>query len=254
MKISSYNVNGIRAAERKGFSQWMERTEPDIVCLQELKALPNQVPDEIRSLPYYQYYHSAEKKGYSGVGLLSKKEPNHVSYGLGIDWIDTEGRYLLAEFETHFVASVYFPSGTSGQERQAMKYLFLDAFFPVAQTYLSQGKPIIFCGDFNIAHTELDIHDPVSNKKTSGFLPEERVWMTKLLDFGFVDAFRFAHPEKSDQYSWWSYRARAKEKNKGWRIDYQVSSPALKDCIKQASIEQELDMSDHAPVSIIYEL
>lgn len=255
MKISTFNVNGIRAAGKKGFVDWVFASNPDIICLQELKAMEDQVPEDVQSLPYHKYWHSAKKKGYSGVAILSKRKPNEVVVGCGIDWIDTEGRVIEARFDDFTVLSTYFPSGTSGDVRQEVKYRFLDAF----TTYINQRMkastvPIILCGDVNIAHTEIDIHDPVSNKNTSGFLPEERSWMTQFLASGWADAFRKAHPDEKDLYSWWSYRARAKEKNKGWRIDYQLVSHHLDIKLISAEIEASINLSDHAPVSINYEL
>jgi len=253
IKISTLNVNGIRAAERKGFTDWLDKSKPDIICLQELKALEHQIPDSINALNYYSWYHPAEKKGYSGVGILSRLEPQRVKIGFGLDWADKEGRVLKAEFEDFHLYSIYFPSGTTGEPRQELKYEFMDYFYDHAGLYFNSDKPVIFTGDFNIAHTEIDIHNPVANKNNSGFLPEEREWVTKLLKTGYIDAFRVLHPDEKDLYSWWSYRAASKKRNKGWRLDYHMISPVLKKTIVEATIEKNWDMSDHAPVSVTYD-
>lgn len=254
VKISSFNVNGIRAAQRKGFTDWVAQTDPDIICLQELRALEHQVPKKIKKLPYHEAYHTAEKKGYSGVGILSKEKPVRVEAGIGVDWIDDEGRVLMAEYSDLIVFSIYAPSGTTGDERQDLKMEFLDHFLPFAQKYLSGDKPVVFCGDFNICHTSIDIHNPKQNKNTSGFLPEEREWVTHLLETGYEDVYRRLHEGETDLYSWWSYRAASKDRNKGWRIDYHMGSPELLDAAEDAVIEMEWDLSDHAPVTITYSL
>jgi exodeoxyribonuclease-3 len=252
--ISSLNLNGIRAAYRKGFTDWVSQTNPDIICLQELRAHEHQVPKPIQDLDYCSIYHTAEKKGYSGVGILSKQEPISVHTGIGIDWINREGRVLMAEFENLYVCSLYAPSGTTGDERQDLKMDFLDIFLPYAVSYLAKEKPVAFCGDYNICHQAIDIHNPRRNKNTSGFLLEERQWVTKLLNEGFEDVFRNLHPEEPDLYSWWSYRAASKERNKGWRIDYHITSPELQEVAIKAKIQMEWDMSDHAPVTIQYNI
>ncbi len=253
IKISSYNVNGIRAAERKGFSEWVKSEKPDIICLQEIKATEDQVPEEINDLGYHTCWLSAEKKGYSGVAILSKIEPQHIQKGMGLDWVDNEGRILKFEYADFSVFSIYAPSGTTGSVRQDLKYEFLDAFYLFAEKEAAKGKPLVFCGDFNIAHTEIDIHDPVRNKKSSGFLPEEREWLTKFIASGFGDVFRNLHPDLRDTYSWWTYRAGAKGNNKGWRIDYHLATPELAKCATDAFITKELDLSDHAPVTVVYD-
>jgi len=250
--ISSFNVNGIRAAHRKGFTDSIEQSDPDIICLQELRAEEHQVPKAIQKLPYHEIYHTAEKKGYSGVGILSKKEPIKVQHGIGVDWIDAEGRVLMAEFDEVSVFSIYAPSGTTGDERQELKMEFLDHFLPFAEKFLSQSKPVVFCGDFNICHKPIDIHNPKQNKNTSGFLPEEREWVSLLLETGFEDVYRNLHRDEPDLYSWWSYRAASKERNKGWRIDYHMASPSLNEMAREAFIEMEWDLSDHAPVTVVY--
>jgi len=254
LKISSYNVNGIRAAQRKGFTKWVEQSDPDIICLQELRALKHQIPKPIQNLNYHEAYHTAGKKGYSGVGILSKEEPIEVQEGMGVDWIDSEGRVLMAEFKDLIVFSIYAPSGSSGDERQDLKMEFLDYFLPFAQKYLAKEKPVVFCGDYNICHKAIDIHNPKRNKNTSGFLPEEREWVTRLLRTGYEDVYRRLHEGEEDVYSWWSYRAASKERNKGWRIDYHMSSPDLLVAADEAIIEKKWDLSDHAPVTISYNI
>lgn len=253
-KISSYNVNGIRAAHRKGFVDWVEESDPDIICIQELRATEKQVPIDIKDLEYQEYYHVAEKKGYSGVAIYSKEEPIQVETGIGVDWIDSEGRIIMAEYDKFRVFSVYAPSGTTGDVRQDMKMDFLDKFIQFGEKFSNDDKPSVFCGDFNICHTEIDIHNPEKQHKTSGFLPEEREWVSDFLERGYEDVFRLLHPEKTDLYSWWSYRAASKERNKGWRIDYHLATPDMAKVAKQAEIEKKWDLSDHAPVSISYDI
>jgi exodeoxyribonuclease-3 len=252
--ITSLNLNGIRSATNKGLIDWINSSNYDIICFQELKAHEEDIPSEVRSLNYYQYYHPAEKKGYSGVGILTRQEPIAVQYGIGVDWIDREGRVLLLEYGDWSIASVYAPSGTTGEQRQEMKYLFLDAFDLFVEKNKAEGKRVIYVGDFNIAHQEIDIHNPISNKKSSGFLPEERAWFSTFLNRGFTDVFRALHPNLRDVYSWWSFRAGSRGNNKGWRIDYQVASSALDDQLLEATIETDVNLSDHAPVTCVYDL
>lgn len=253
--ISSVNVNGIRSATSKGLAEWIVQKNHDIVCFQELKAMEEDIPAEIRSLhEYHQYFHPAEKKGYSGVGVLTKREPISVTYGMGLDWVDSEGRILTLDFGDWCLCSVYAPSGTTGDVRQEVKYRFLDAFSAFALGFHERGKQVIFTGDINIAHQEVDIHNPVSNKNTSGFLPEERAWFSSFLELGFVDVFRHKNPDLKDIYSWWSFRAGSRARNKGWRIDYHIASESLAPSIVEAWIETDLVVSDHAPVTCKYEL
>jgi exodeoxyribonuclease-3 len=253
-RISSYNINCVRAAHRKGLVDWVSESDPDIICFQELRADPKQIPDDIISLPYHKSYHTAEKKGYSGVAIFSKNEPLSIKEGIGVDWIDKEGRVLTAEFADFRVVSVYAPSGTTGDVRQDLKIEFLDAFYQFGSSLVGDKKPTLFCGDFNICHQEIDIHNPDKQHKTSGFLPEERAWISSFLDIGYKDVFRSIHPDVPDLYSWWSYRAASKSRNKGWRIDYHFGSPALASMSKYAVIEKKWDLSDHAPVTIDYEI
>lgn len=228
MKIFSYNVNGIRAAERKGLSEWLADTSADVLLIQETKAQPEQIDASVyEELGYRCYWHSAEKKGYSGVGILTKSEPDHVEVGCGIDYIDNEGRVLRADYGDLSIMSVYVPSGSSGDARQELKMKFLADFRAYIRNLLKERPKLIIGGDFNICHTEIDIHNPKSNKDTSGFLPEERAWVSDFLAEGLIDSFRHFYPGKVDQYSWWSYRANARANNKGWRIDYNMIGAAL---------------------------
>lgn len=250
MKILSYNVNGIRAAITKGFLDWLQAANPDIICLQEIKATPEQIPVlEITAAGYpYQYYFPAEKKGYSGVAILSKTEPKKVVFGTGIDYMDKEGRNLRANFEDFSVMSLYLPSGTNS-DRLGHKFQYMADF----QNYVNELKTtvsnLIICGDYNICHQAIDIHDPIRNAKVSGFLPEEREWLDTFMKNGFIDSFRMLNPEPHN-YSWWSYRANARNNNKGWRIDYHLVSDNMKDRIKRAYILPEARHSDHCPVAI----
>jgi len=252
--IISYNVNGIRAAIKKGFVEWLASENPDIICLQESKAHPEQVDfSEIEKLGYHHHWVSAEKKGYSGVVTISKKEPDLVVEKSGMDKYDSEGRIIRTDFGDVTILNCYFPSGTSGDIRQDFKYEFLDDFFNWAHELKKERKKLIIVGDYNIAHTANDIHNPKGNKKNSGFLPEEREWMTKWFDSGFTDAFRKVNPEKIE-YSWWSYRANARANNKGWRIDYQSVTDNLADKIKEVGHLGEAKHSDHCPVKMVIDI
>ncbi len=250
-KLISYNVNGIRAAKRKGFDEWLENSQADVVLIQETKAQPDQIEEEVFSkLGYHCFWHSAEKKGYSGVGILSKEKPKHVEIGCGLDYIDREGRIIRADFEKYSIMSVYVPSGSSGNDRQDFKMEFLKDFKTYITALLKDIPNLIIGGDFNICHTEIDIHNPKSNKDTSGFLAEEREWVSSFLEIGMNDSFRRIYPDLKDSYSWWSYRANARANNKGWRIDYQMVSQALKENIVDASILTAAKHSDHCPVQV----
>lgn len=248
MKIISYNVNGIRAAMGKNLISWLQHENPDVLCIQETKAQPEQIPlMEFQALGYHCYCHSAVKKGYSGVALFSKIEPKHVEYGMNMEIYDREGRFLRADFDQRSVVSVYHPSGTGGDERQNFKMQWLNDF----QNYVTRLREtipnLVICGDYNICHKPIDIHDPVGNAKNSGFLPEEREWIGNFIDSGFIDSFRLFHPEP-DKYSWWSYRFRSRERNKGWRIDYCMVSEPLRHNIADAGIMDYAIHSDHCPV------
>ncbi len=254
MKIISYNVNGIRAALKKGFDEWLSENDFDIVCLQETKAMKEQVDTEIfTNLGYQQAWFSAEKKGYSGVAIFSKITPDQIVEGCGIEKYDREGRIIRTDFGDWTLLNCYFPSGTSGTERQDFKMEYLADFYSWVEELKKERPNLIVVGDYNVAHTEIDIHNPKSNKNTSGFLPEEREWMTKWFESGFVDAFRWLNPEQV-QYSWWSYRAGARAKNKGWRIDYQSVSTSLKEKIKASQQLTEVKHSDHCPVLLDIDL
>ena len=249
MKIISYNVNGIRAALKKDFVGWLKAANPEVLCLQETKAVEEQVDmSEIEALGYNHYWFSAQKKGYSGVAILSKVAPKHVEFGTGIDHIDFEGRVIRADFEHCSVISLYLPSGTN-MARLEHKFMFMDDF----KAYIDQLKQeipnLVICGDYNICHQAIDIHDPVRNKNVSGFLPEERAWLDGFLNSGFIDSFRSLNPEPH-HYSWWSYRANSRANNKGWRIDYALVSAPLKDTIHRAYILPEAYHSDHCPVVV----
>ncbi|MCL4146540.1 UNVERIFIED_CONTAM: hypothetical protein GTU68_002590 [Idotea baltica] len=254
-KIISYNVNGIRAAAKKGLFDWIEDLNPDIVCIQETKAQPDQLEGAI-TIPndYHAYWFSAEKKGYSSVAILSKEEPHHVEYGCGIEKYDKEGRVIRADYANFSIISVYFPSGSSGDERQAVKEDFLKDFFDYIAELKKSHPNLIISGDYNICHQAIDIHNPKSNKNNSGFLPHEREWVTQFLDSGFVDSFRKIYPDATDRYSWWTYRFGARGKNKGWRIDYHmVAAPIADKCIG-ADILSEVVHSDHCPIMVEMDL
>lgn len=254
MKVISFNANGIRASARNGFFEWLATQDADFVCIQETKAHPEQlVPEEIYyPSDYFCDYFSAQKKGYSGVAIYAKHKPQRVIKGLGFDYCDEEGRYIQFDYPQLSVISLYLPSGTSGDNRQEVKYNFLDQFANHLLKLKEEGKELILCGDYNIAHKKMDLKNWRSNQKNSGFLPEERAWMDKLFGpMGFVDAFR-VHNQDEDQYTWWSYRSRAWEKNVGWRIDYQVVTPGLKEYVVDSRIYREPRLSDHAPLLIEY--
>lgn len=248
MKIITYNVNGIRAAINKGLFDWVENENPDILCLQETKASADQVDiQKLRELGYSDCWFSAEKKGYSGVLTLSKVPVVSTIQGCGIPEYDFEGRILRTDYENFTLLNCYFPSGTSGDVRQEVKMRFLDDFYEWIKTAEVPSGNLIVVGDYNIAHTEIDIHNPKGNKNTSGFLPEEREWMTKWFDSGFIDSYRFLEPEKVE-YSWWSYRFNARAQNKGWRIDYISVSESLKDKLLDGRHLNDVMHSDHCPV------
>ena len=248
MKIFSYNVNGLRAAMTKGFVEWLSAASPDVICLQEIKALESQIdlaPLEAAGYTYH-YFHSAEKKGYSGVAILSKIQPTHVEIGSGIDYMDKEGRILRADYGDLSVMSLYLPSGTN-IDRLDHKLQFMADFQQYINT-LKQTRPnLVICGDYNICHEAIDIHDPVRNANVSGFLPIEREWLDKFMKSGFIDSFRYFHKEPH-QYSWWSYRANARNNNKGWRIDYHLVSAPLENRMERALILPEAKHSDHCPI------
>lgn len=248
-------MNGIRAAIRKGFFEWLKDADPDVVLLQETKAKPEQVDlSQAEQLGYKSYFCSAEKPGYSGVAILSKTEPDKIVKGCGIEDYDREGRVLRADFGELSIISAYFPSGSSGDQRQEFKMKFLDDFTGFINELKDLRPKLVIGGDYNICHRPIDIHNPVSNKKSSGFLPEEREWVTEFLDAGFIDSFREVNGDITDQYSWWTYRFNARKKNLGWRIDYNMVSQPLRESIVKAKILSDVYHSDHCPVSLELQL
>jgi exodeoxyribonuclease-3 len=254
VRVITLNVNGIRSAERKGFARWLARAEPwDIVCLQEIKAQLDQIPRSLRApRQSHAFFLTAERKGYAGVGLYAKQRPE-VATGFGCAEFDCEGRYLEARFEQLAIASVYFPSGSAGPHRQASKYRFLEAFLPHLVKLRERKLEIILCGDWNIAHHPIDLKNWRSNQKHSGFLPEERAWLTHVFDeLGFVDVFRLCNKEP-EQYTWWSNRGQAWKKNVGWRIDYHIATPGIAAKARTVSIYKTRRFSDHAPVIVDYD-
>jgi exodeoxyribonuclease III len=255
MRIVTLNLNGIRSAGSKGFFSWLAVQRADIVCVQELKAqMTDMTRDMLQPGDYYGYFHYAEKKGYSGVGLYCRTQPDEVIEGLGIADIDCEGRYLEARFGNLSVVSLYLPSGSSGEHRQAAKFAFMDRFFPHLKKLAKSGREIILCGDWNIAHTEKDLKNWKSNQKNSGFLPVERAWIGQVFDkLGWVDVYRRLYPDaEGEGYTWWSNRGQAWAKNVGWRIDYQIATPDIAAKAKAASIYKNERFSDHAPLTIDY--
>ena len=249
MRVFSYNVNGIRAALKKGLADWLQAADPDVLCVQETKALQEQVDTGVfEDLGYHHYWFSAQKKGYSGVAIFTKKEPNKVVYGSGIDHMDFEGRILRVDFDEVSVMSLYLPSGTN-VDRLDYKFKFMDEFQDYIEKLKKEIPNLVICGDYNICHEAIDIHDPIRNKTVSGFLPEERSWLDGFMKSGFIDSFRFLNSEPH-QYSWWSYRANARNNNKGWRIDYGLVSSPLKENISRSFILPEAKHSDHCPVGL----
>lgn len=254
MRVISINLNGIRSAFNKGLLPWLGQQSADIVCLQELKAQAADLSIEMSAPPgYHGCFHYAEKKGYSGVGIYSKRKPDAVIVGLGIPEFDSEGRYIEAQFGNLSVVSLYLPSGSSGEERQAVKFKFMAAFMPHLRELHASGREVLICGDWNIAHTEKDLKNWRGNKKNSGFLPEERAWLSELFDeVGFVDVFRKLHPEL-EAYTWWSNRGQAWAKDVGWRIDYQIATPGIAQKALSTGIYKEQRFSDHAPLTVDYD-
>ena len=253
MRIISLNLNGIRSAHTKGFHRWLDQQRADVVCLQETKAHTSDLSDAVRAPGgWHTYFCAAEKKGYSGVALFSRTPPDRVITGLGFDEFDREGRYVQADFGQLSVASIYLPSGSSSAERQQAKLRFLALFMPWLRARRADDREYILCGDWNIAHRQIDLKNWRSNQKNSGFLPEERAWLDQLFDeVGYVDAFRVVN-QAAEQYTWWSNRGAAWDKNVGWRIDYQVVTPGLQGRVKQGAIYKDSRFSDHAPLTIDY--
>lgn len=259
-KLTSLNLNGIRSAATKGVEAWLERHAPDCICVQEIKAQRPDIAGRFEALAGLRgHFHLAEKKGYSGVGIYTRHEPSEVIAGYGSPEFDAEGRYLEARFDTpqrkFSVISCYFPSGSSGPERQEAKYRFLAEFYPVLQR-LKAERDFVLCGDVNIAHQEIDLKNWKSNQKNSGFLPEERAWVSRVLaELDLVDVYRRLHPEATGEaYTWWSNRGQAYAKNVGWRLDYHLATPAVAEAARASSIYKDQKFSDHAPITIDYAL
>lgn len=250
MRIVSYNVNGIRAAIKKGLIEWLAENPIDVLCVQETKASPSDIDLTLfTALGYHTAWYPAQKKGYSGVAIFSKKEPTQIYYGNGHAMSDDEGRVVRIDIGDLTIINAYFPSGTSGEQRQSYKYQWLDEFFTWIQALRKERTNIILAGDYNIAHKEIDIHDPKGNKKSSGFLPEERAWMDMFLHNGWVDSYRAKHPNETGAYSWWSQRfPSVRVQNKGWRIDYLCTTDTLESSIKSATILPLVKHSDHCPI------
>jgi exodeoxyribonuclease-3 len=256
MRVISLNLNGIRSAASKGVYAWLATQDADLVCLQELKAQAADLGLEMLNPPgLHGYFHFAEKKGYSGVGIYSRKQPDQIIEGLGITDIDAEGRYIEAVFGDVSVVSLYLPSGSSGEERQAAKFAFMGRFLPRLEALATSGREFILCGDWNIAHREIDLKNWKGNRKNSGFLPEERAWMSDLFErIGLVDVYRQLYPDhEGDAYTWWSNRGQAWAKNVGWRIDYQVATPGIAAKARVASVYKAERFSDHAPLIVDYD-
>jgi exodeoxyribonuclease-3 len=253
-KIISYNLNGIRSAISKGLMDWIKAADPDILCFQELKAEPGQLDLSLfDKAGYHHYWHPAQKKGYSGVAIFSKQKADHIEYGCGIPHYDFEGRVIRADFGDVSVISVYHPSGSSGEERQAFKIKWLGDFQNYIDTLKKKRPKLIICGDYNICHQAIDIHNPKSNANNSGFLPEERDWIDQFMRSGFIDSFRHYNKEPHN-YSWWTFRANSRSKNLGWRIDYNLVSSNLEAQMKRAAILPEAKHSDHCPVMLEIDL
>ncbi len=251
MKIYSWNVNGIRAVLKKGFLKWLKETNADIICLQETKASPDQLTFDLTHLDsYHSYFAWAEKKGYSGVVTYTKKEPQNIQVGLQENKFDREGRTLITKYQDFTLFNIYFPNGKASSERLAYKMAYYNFLLDYLKKLLKTEKNIIICGDANTAHQEIDLARPKENSQISGFLKEERAWIDKLLALGFIDSFRTLYPNKKDQYTWWSQRSGARQRNVGWRIDYFFISKNLKKRLKSAQIHSQVQGSDHCPISI----
>jgi len=256
LRIISLNLNGIRSAVTKGLLEWLPQQNADIVCMQELKAQAADLTDAMRAPAGYKgWFHYAEKKGYSGVGIYSRHEPDNIVEGLGIADIDAEGRYLQLDFGKLSVISLYLPSGSSSDERQQAKFSFMERFLPHLAMLRACGREVVVCGDWNIAHREIDLKNWKGNRKNSGFLPEERAWLSVLFDEqGWVDVYRRLHPESTDEcYTWWSNRGQAWAKNVGWRIDYQIATPGIADTAHATTVWKTTRFSDHAPLTVDYD-
>ncbi len=251
LRLHSWNVNGIRAAQRKGFLDWLQEAKPDVLCIQETKAHPDQLDAELAQPEgYHAYWSSAERKGYSGVALFSKQEPQSVELGLGIDEYDIEGRTIVADYGDFVLIAAYFPNGGRDLSRVPFKMAYKEAFLDYCNRLRDAGRPVVFCGDVNTAHRAIDLARPKQNETSTGFLPEERAWIDKLVSQGYIDTFRSLHPDTEEAYSWWAYWGKARERNVGWRIDYFFATPDLQYRIVAAEIHADVMGSDHCPVSL----
>lgn len=255
MKIISANLNGIRSANTKGFFDWMKATDADVICVQELKAQAGDLSEDMRKPEGYQgFFHYAEKKGYSGVGIYCRREPDRIIEGIGHAGFDAEGRFIRADFGDVSVVSVYVPSGSSGPERQQAKFSFLDEFLPLMDGLRAEGREFLVCGDWNIAHQPIDLKNWKGNLKNSGFLPEEREWLSRLYARGWVDVYRMLYPEAGDEgYTWWSNRGQAYAKNVGWRIDLHVATAGIAGAARRSAVYKDQKFSDHAPLIVDYD-
>lgn len=250
MKIFSWNVNGIRAVQKKGFIEWVLKEKPDILCLQETKAHIEQLDDELVNIPgYYSYFSSGERKGYSGVATYTKQKPLSVSHGIGVERFDSEGRILVTEYPEFTLLNIYFPNGQKDEDRLKYKMEFYDAILDYCEELKKQGKKLIISGDYNTAHKEIDLKNPKENEDRSGFLPIERAWLDKFISYGYIDTFRYFYPDE-EKYSWWSYKFKARDRNIGWRIDYHFVSDNLISEVKEAEIRNDVSGSDHCPIVI----
>ena len=248
MQIYSWNVNGIRAAKRKGFLDWMAKTRPDILALQEIRIQPEQLTDDLKNIDgYHSYFNCGERKGYSGVAIYTTEKPEEVEYGIGIERFDREGRVITAHYPDFSLLNIYFPNGRSSKERLEYKLDFYQAIFDYCEDLRKSGKKLVVCGDYNTAHQEIDLHSPEDNHNKSGFLDVEREWLDKIIEAGYVDSFRYFHPQEV-KYSWWSYRTRARDRNAGWRIDYHFVTEDLMDQIQDSDVLTEVMGSDHCPI------
>ncbi len=249
--IYSWNVNGIRAAQKKGLLDWVEQVDADILCFQETKAHPDQLDEALTNPEGYQvHWSSAERKGYSGVGLYTRLEPRSVTLGLGVEAFDREGRTIVADYGDFILINAYFPNGARDHSRVPFKMEYKATFLEICNRLREEGRSIVFCGDVNTAHREIDLARPKQNEKTTGFLPIERAWIDRVVEEGYLDTFRLLHPERTEAYSWWAYWGKARERNVGWRIDYFFITPDLRDKIVSAEIHPEVMGSDHCPISL----
>jgi exodeoxyribonuclease-3 len=251
LTLLSWNVNGVRAIHKKGFLSWLDETTPDVLCLQETKAAESQLPSELaQPAGYHTFWNSAQRKGYSGTALLTREAPLSIQFGLGLEEFDQEGRTIIAEYPLYTLINCYFPNGSRDHNRVPFKLAFYDAFLDKCEQLRKRSQPVIFCGDVNTAHNEIDLTHPKTNQKTTGFLPKERAWLDQVVETGYVDTFRHFYPDLPEQYSWWSMPTRARERNVGWRLDYFFVAQELLGYVTDAFILPEVMGSDHCPVGL----